>query len=186
MTLPMEKPKKGMLLIAEPFLGDASFERSVVLITDHNADGTVGFVLNRPLDLRIEQVLDSFPSYNPELYYGGPVQKNNLYYLHSKGALIPDSVEVFPGMYWGGKINAIKELLATGLLKEDEIKFFLGYSGWGKDQLLVELHEKSWILAEPTLNLLSTDPKTLWKELILGLGGDYLLWANAPIDPILN
>jgi putative transcriptional regulator len=186
MSLPLEKPAKGLLLIAEPFLGDPSFDRSVILLTDHNEDGSVGFVLNRPLDLRIEQVMDAFPAYKPVLYYGGPVQQNNMYYLHSKGNLIPESTEIYPGLFWGGKISAVKEMLAAGLLKDDEIKFFLGYSGWGKDQLLGEMHEKSWMLAEPTLDILAANPKTLWKDLLLGMGGDYLLWANSPSDPILN
>ncbi len=182
----LENPATGLLLIAEPFLGDPGFERSVILLTDHNADGSVGFILNRPLDLRIEQVMDSFPVYKPDLFYGGPVQQNNLYYLHNKGALVPDSIEVYPGMFWGGKISAVKELLANGLMEEGDIKLFLGYSGWGKDQLMGEIHEKSWMVVAPTIDILATDPKTLWKELLLGLGGDYRLWANAPSDPILN
>jgi len=182
----MEKPDRGLLLIAEPFLGDPHFERSVILLTDHNEDGTVGFVLNKPMDLRIEQVMDSFPSYKPDLFYGGPVQQNNLYYLHNKGELIPDSTEIYPGMFWGGKISAVKEMLSTGLMREGDIKFFLGYSGWGKDQLLGEIESQSWMVVKPSIDLISTNPKTMWKELLISLGGDYLLWANAPIDPILN
>ena len=137
-------PKKGQYLIAEPFLGDPSFERSVVLLTDHHEDGSVGFVLNRPLDLRMEQVLDEFPPFSQPLYYGGPVQQNNLYYLHTKGDLINDSVEISPGLFWSGSITGVKEMLKSGLMVEDDIKFFLGYSGWGKDQLEGELKENSW------------------------------------------
>lgn len=186
MSLPIEKPAKGLLLIAEPFLGDPTFERSVIILTEHNEDGSVGFVLNRALDLKMEQVLDQFPVYNPPLFHGGPVQQNNLYYLHNKGELIPESVEITPNLFWGGKLSAVKEMISTGLMTESDIKFFLGYSGWGKDQLLGEINENSWMVVRPKINLLATDHKTLWKELLIDLGGDYLLWANSPSDPILN
>lgn len=180
------KPKKGQYLIAEPFLGDPSFERSVILITNHDDDGTVGFVLNRPLDLRMEQVLDAFPDYSRPLYYGGPVQQNNLYYLHNKGDLITNSVQISKDLYWNGSISAVKEMLSSGLMKEDDIKFFLGYSGWGKNQLDSEFKENSWRLVRSEVNPITSDPATLWKQMLLDLGGDYKLWANSPSDPILN
>ena len=186
MSLPIENPDKGKLLIAEPFLGDPSFERTVILLTDFNTDGAVGFVLNRPLDLRMEQVLVDFPAFKPNLFYGGPVQQNNLYYLHNQGELIPDSVEVLPGLFWGGKISAVKEMLKPGIMGEKDIRFFLGYSGWGKEQLANEIKENSWMVVTPSINLLNTDTKTLWKDLLFDLGGDYRLWANSPSDPILN
>lgn len=186
MSLLFSNPRKGRLLIAEPFLGDPSFERTVILLTDHNTDGSVGFVLNRPLDLRMAQVLDAFPQYDTNLFYGGPVQQNNLYFLHNKGALIPESEMVSEGLFWGGNISAVKEHLQTGIMQQSDIKFFLGYSGWGKDQLANEIKENAWLVMQPTANLLQTNVKTLWKDLLFDLGGDYRLWANAPSDPILN
>lgn len=186
MSVPYTKLQKGRLLIAEPFLGDPSFERTVILVTDHSDDGSVGFVLNRPLDLRMEQVLDAFPAYNAQLYYGGPVQQNNLYFLHNKGQLVPESEEIAPGLFWGGKIAAVKEMLQTGMMEQSDIRFFLGYSGWGKDQLDNEIKEHAWVVVRPSINVLQTNSKTLWKDLLLDLGGDYRLWANAPSDPILN
>ncbi len=186
MSLQIENLSKGCLLIAEPFLGDPSFERTVVLLTDHNDDGSVGFVLNRPLDLRMEQVLDGFPEFEEQLFYGGPVQQNNLYYLHNKGELIPESVEINPGLYWGGKLSAVKEMLNSGIMTESDIRFFLGYSGWGKDQLKGEITESSWLVVKSSINLLTGSTKTLWKDLLMDIGGDYRLWANSPSDPILN
>ena len=186
MSIPLETPDKGRLLIAEPFLSDPGFDRSVVLLTDYTFDGAVGFVLNRPMDLHMEQVLDDFPPYEPQIYFGGPVQQNNLYYLHRRGDLIIDSQEVLPGLFWGGKISAVKEMLRSGLMPQDEIRFFLGYSGWGKAQLSNEIKERSWLVIKPNVDVLATDAKSLWKNLILDMGGDYRLWANAPSDPILN
>lgn len=182
----IEKPAKGKLLVAEPFLGDASFERTVILLIDYNDDGAVGLVLNRPLDLRMEQLLADFPEYNAQVLYGGPVQQNNLYYLHNKGSLVPESEEILPGLFWGGKISVVRELLDSGAMLPADIKFFLGYSGWGKVQLSDELTEKSWLIVEPEIDILGINSRTLWKDLLLDLGGDYMLWANAPRDPILN
>ena len=186
MSLTIEKPAKGRLLIAEPFLGDPNFERTVILITDHDDNGTVGFVLNKPTELHIEQLLENFPEYDKNVFYGGPVQHNNLFYLHTKGDLIPGSEEILPGVFWGGKLGAVKEMLTNGLLSTDDIKFFLGYSGWGKTQLKAEIEEKSWLVVKTNIDVLHFDAKTLWKELIMEMGGDYVLWANAPSDPMLN
>jgi putative transcriptional regulator len=186
MSVQIEKPAKGCLLIAEPFLGDPSFERTVIVLTDHHEDGSVGFVLNRPLDLRMEQVLDGFPKFEEQLFYGGPVQQNNLYYLHNRGDLIPESVEIMPNLFWGGKLSAVKEMLQTGIMNESDIRFYLGYSGWGKGQLEGEITENSWLIVKTQKDLLAGSTRTLWKELMLDIGGDYRLWANSPSDPILN
>lgn len=186
MAIPTLKPEKGKILLAEPFLGDASFERTVVLVTSHDDDGTVGFVLNRALDLQLNQVLDDFPAYQPSLHYGGPVQQNNLFYVHKKGELIPGSEEILPGLFWGGQVGAVKEMLKNGLMTEADIRFFLGYSGWGKGQLMSEIHEKSWVVLQPKIDLLRANFNSLWKDLLSDLGGNYRLWANAPSDPILN
>lgn len=186
MSLTLEKPAKGSLLIAEPFLGDPNFERTVILITDHNAQGTVGFILNRPTDLHMEQLLENFPEYAPKVFYGGPVHHNNLYYLHNKGSLIPNSEEVLPGLFWGGKISAVKEMLSNGLMTQEDIRFYLGYSGWGKAQLDAEILEKSWLVLNSKIDVLHANSKNLWKELLIEMGGDYPLWANAPRDPMLN
>ena len=187
MRLKLDKPSKGKLLVAEPFLGDPSFERSVVLLTEHNNDGSVGFILNQPLDLSLDKLFEDFPSFEANVNYGGPVQKDSLYYIHNKGELIADSLKLSDDLYWGGNINAIKEMISANLITEKDIMFFLGYSGWGKTQLLDEIEENSWLIIENTaIDIIKKNHGDSWRSILSQLDGDYRLWANSPSDPILN
>ncbi|MDX1328971.1 MAG: YqgE/AlgH family protein, partial [Arenibacter sp.] len=142
-----EKPKKGKLLIAEPTLsGDVSFHRSIVLLAEHNGEGSVGFILNKPLNHNINDLVTeieaSFPVYN-----GGPVEQDNLYFIHKVPDLIENSIEIADGIFWGGDFSCIIDLINNRIITENDIRFFLGYSGWSSLQLEEELHSKSWIVA---------------------------------------
>ena len=142
----------------------------------------MGFILNRPLEVTIQDLL---PEINSKfiVYEGGPVEQDNLYFVHRVPDLIPDSVEVSNGIYWGGSFSFLKILLENDVLKNSEIRFFLGYSGWSKQQLLEELSTESWFVSEnDSNNLFSLDNETLWKNKLLQKGGEYKLWANAPSD----
>lgn len=183
----MNELKAGSILIAEPFLGDPNFDRSVVLLTEHGVEGTVGYVLNRPLDLKIESVLPDFPVFDARIFNGGPVEQSNLYFLHSRPDLFNEAIEVSENLYWGGDFTRLVEVVELGLLKESEIRFFLGYSGWGHGQLESELTEKSWLVLSPSvISIFDTEVDQMWRQVISSLGGDYQLWANAPSDPLLN
>jgi putative transcriptional regulator len=181
------KPLKGRLLIAEPsILNDSSFNRAIILITEHTSNNSVGFILNRPLEYTIQDLLPDIKS-DFVIYQGGPVEQDNLYFVHRVPELIPESIEVDNGIYWGGNFESLKYLLNDGSLKKTDIRFFLGYSGWGKNQLKNELNLSSWFISENNIkNIFSTDDESLWKNKILEKGGDYKLWANAPSDINLN
>jgi putative transcriptional regulator len=181
------KPLKGRLLIAEPsILNDSSFNRAIILITEHTDINSVGFILNRPLEYTIQDLLPEIES-DFIIYQGGPVEQDNLYFVHRVPELIPESIEVDNGIYWGGNFESLKYLLNDGSLKKTDIRFFLGYSGWGKNQLKNELNLNSWFISENNIkNILSKDDESLWKNKILEKGGDYKLWANAPSDVNLN
>lgn len=180
-------PAQGKILIAEPMLGDPNFERSVVLLADHNDEGSIGFVLNRPLELKFDDLVLDFPSFDGAIFEGGPVQADNLFYLHSRGSLIPGSEEIMNGVYWGGDLDILKEMMSLEMLAPSDIKFFLGYSGWSAGQLKAELNQKSWLVAESNADLVfETDIDSLWSTIMKKLGGDYALWHNAPLDPNLN
>lgn len=181
------KPHKGRLLIAEPsILNDSSFNRSIVLITEHTANNSVGFILNRPLDYSVNDLLPDI-NCNFIIYQGGPVEQDNLYFVHRVPDLITDSIEVANGVYWGGNFETLKELLNNNLLDTSDIRFFLGYSGWEKKQLEGELESKSWFVTENDFqNIFSADNENLWKNKLLQKGGNYKLWANAPSDINLN
>ncbi len=180
-------PEKGKILIAEPLLGDPNFDRTVVLLADHNEEGSVGFVLNRPVDLDFDDLVLDFPSFEADIFEGGPVQGDNLFFIHRKGDLIPGSEEIMNGVFWGGDLEILKEMIALEMVKSDDIKFFLGYSGWSAGQLNQELEQQSWLVAESDANLVfDHDIDGLWSTIMKQLGGDYALWHNAPMDPSLN
>ncbi|GGC78955.1 transcriptional regulator [Flavobacterium lutivivi] len=183
-----EKLKKGSLLIAEPsIIGDLSFNRSVILLADHNEDGSVGFIMNKPLKFSLKDLVPEINS-KFKVYNGGPVEQDNLYFIHNVPNLIPGSIEISNGIYWGGNFEVTKDLLNSGLLKKKNIRFFLGYSGWGINQLETEMQANSWILYKNIYgkNILSIAGTSFWKEKIVELGGEYLIWSNAPENPILN
>lgn len=180
-------PTKGRLLIAEPnILNDKSFNRSVILLSEHNESGSIGFILNKPSEYKLEDLVPELTS-EFEVFYGGPVEQDNLYFIHKIPHLLPDSIKISETIYWGGNFKVLTNLLLENKLKTDDIKFFLGYSGWSNDQLDEELKSNSWVVVENSYkNILKVDIKEVWKNNMIKLGGEYLIWANAPKDPILN
>jgi putative transcriptional regulator len=183
-----EKLKKGLLLIAEPsIIGDLSFNRSVILLADHNQEGSVGFIINKPLKYTINDLVPDVEA-NFKIYNGGPVEQDNLYFIHNIPHLITNSVEISNGIFWGGDFELTKNLINTGQVKKDNIRFFLGYTGWESQQLENEMKSNSWILSENLYEnkIIGKSTTDFWKEKILELGGDYIIWSNAPENPMLN
>ena len=172
------KIKKGQLLLSEPsLLGENSFNRSVVLLAEYSNEGTVGFILNKPLEFTIGDLIADINS-SLTVYNGGPVEQDNLYFIHTVPQKIKDSIEISNGIYWGGDFESLKSLLNENEILKTEIRFFLGYSGWNKDQLENELKENSWLLIENKEkgNLLAKPTSVFWKEKIEAQGGDYVLF----------
>jgi putative transcriptional regulator len=181
-------PQKGSLLVAEPsIIGDMSFNRSVILLSHHTETGSVGFILNKSLDLTLDELVPSV-KIKFDLYNGGPVEQDNLYFIHKVPDLIPGSIEISNGIYWGGSFDAIIELINNKVINESEIKFFLGYSGWDAEQLQVELESDAWLVAEDVnySQILVAKDAVFWKNEIQKIGGDYLIWQNAPENPSYN
>jgi len=190
MKTPMisSEPQKGKLLIAEPALtGDVSFNRSVVLLAEHNTEGSVGFILNKPLAYQISDLVDEI-EIPFQVYNGGPVEQDNLYFIHKVPHLINNSIEISDGIYWGGDFDTTISLINRKVISEDDIRFFLGYSGWSSLQLDLELTSKSWIVIqnEYESEIIQKSSIAFWKEKMVELGGNYLLWSNAPENPSLN
>lgn len=182
------KPKKGHLLIAEPStIGDVSFNRSVVLLADHNEEGSIGFILNKPLGYTIHDLIPEIQG-SFKIFNGGPVEQDNLYFIHNVPDLIPDSIEISNGIYWGGDFESTKELINQGLIKKSNIRFFLGYSGWEANQLEEELESNAWIISENSYQnkIIGKPSASFWKEKIMEQGGEYLIWSNAPENPTFN
>jgi putative transcriptional regulator len=181
-------PARGKLLISEPALRDFYFSRSVVLLAEHSdEEGSVGLILNKPINLKLKDVVKEFPTNEFPLYLGGPVHPDRLFYLHTLGERIPGSMEILEGLFWGGEIEKLMELVDLKLVNPEEVRFFIGYSGWEPKQLDRELKEDSWIVTQCSLDTVMSDkPESIWGNMLKELGDDYAIWANFPADPILN
>ncbi|MDD5151680.1 MAG: YqgE/AlgH family protein [Flavobacterium sp.] len=183
-----EKLKKGSLLIAEPsIIGDLSFNRSVILLADHNEGGSVGFIINKPLKYTLHDLIPEIKA-TFKIYNGGPVEQDNLYFIHNIPEIIPNSIEISNGVYWGGEYETTKELINKGKISKDNIRFFLGYTGWEVDQLENEMKGNSWIITKNNYKnkIVGKSAASFWKKQIMELGGNYLIWSNAPENPYLN
>ncbi|HUR10455.1 MAG TPA: YqgE/AlgH family protein [Flavitalea sp.] len=183
----MIDPGPGVLLIAEPFLKDPNFMRTVVFLCDHQEEGSFGFVINRSYEHTLDELMNDLGDLKIPVFYGGPVQMDTIHFLHQYPDKIEGSYEVLNGIYWGGDFEHTIQLLKTGEIDTGKIRFYIGYSGWGTGQLNDELKEKSWLTAEATRKLVfhkKTDE--IWKDALKHLGGDYEMMINFPTDPQLN
>ena len=183
----MVNPGPGILLIAEPFLKDPNFSRTVVFLCDHQDEGSFGFVINRVFGHTLNELMNDLDELKLPVFYGGPVQMDTIHFLHQYPDLIPGSYEVLDGIYWGGDFETALDLLRSGKADSNKIRFFIGYSGWGEGQLKDELKEKSWLLVQATRKIVF--PKEIsetWKDSLRLLGGDYEMLINFPSDPQLN
>ncbi|MBC8046114.1 MAG: YqgE/AlgH family protein [Fimbriimonadaceae bacterium] len=181
-------PAAGLFLLSEPFMPDPNFKRTVVLLCEHIEDGgTVGFILNKTLEIKVSDALVDFDEIQNDLFYGGPVAEDTLHYLHCYGDLIEDSLHIVDDVYWGGNFEQLTNLLKAGTLDANKIKFFLGYSGWSEGQLDAELKENSWIVAPAKGSyVFGIQENALWKNVLHDLGGEYSQLINYPENPILN
>lgn len=181
------KPSRGKILISEPLLMDYYFKRSVVLLAEHNDEGSFGVIMNKPLSVKLNEVVKDFPDFDCGIYLGGPVQSDSLFFIHTLGDKIVGSQEIIDGIYWGGEMEAIKEMIVLNLIKPDEIRFYIGYSGWSPKQLDEELVKNSWVVSLVKASyLLDTNPSALWKQSLEKLGENYSQWTKYPDDPMLN
>jgi len=186
--LPEDKiPGKGKILISEPFLPDTFFNRSIVYLTDHNPKGSVGFILNKKLDIKICDAVSGFEGWNENLNMGGPVAPDTLHYLHNLGHLIPKSVRVDGDIYWGGDIGIIRKLIQSSTINQSQIRFFLGYSGWSAGQLERELKENSWVIAKVKSDtIMNSRGIDTWKRVLRSFKNKYRMWADFPESPEMN
>lgn len=178
----------GQLLLAEPFMEDKNFKRSVVLLTDHDdLNGTVGFIVNKFVKVHLNELLEDFPKFEANVYYGGPVQTDSLHFVHNIGDKLDGGVEIRDGIFWGGNFETLKVLIENNQVNPWNFKFFLGYSGWDVGQLEIEMNEHSWIITDAVPQyVLEHTSINLWKKILYEMGGKYKMMASYPEHPSLN
>jgi putative transcriptional regulator len=181
-------PTSGRVLISNPFLSDYFFRRAVVLLIEHGTDGSFGVIVNKPLEVQLRQITQSFPESDTTINLGGPVKTDGLFYLHSLGASLPGSIEVLKGVYWGGDLETLNYLLKSNAdLINSQVRFYLGYAGWERNQLNEELLNRSWVVADAHRHEVFGEVKTtLWQEKVQALGSSFAPWLNFPPDPSFN
>lgn len=184
----MIAPQPGTLLIADPFLKDPNFLRTVVLICRHSREeGSFGFTLNRLYDLTLGELIPEMEGFENPIFIGGPVQMDSLHFIHQYPEYFNDCEKIDHNIFWGGDFEKLKLLMKDKVIDEQKIKFFIGYSGWATGQLELEIEEKSWLSVKGTGNIVfNTALGDIWKASLVQLGGNYEKLVHYPTDPQLN
>jgi putative transcriptional regulator len=190
----VQKPSLGGIIVAEPFMANPHFKRSAVLITEFDTKGTVGFILNKVTEFSVNEAIDEFPFIDTQLYFGGPVETETLFYIHTLGKKLKNSSHLCQNLWFGGDYDHLRLLVDTNQVKTNQIRFFAGYAGWEPHQLEFEISEKSWIVhqSSPSIRadvkkwIFDYAPENLWGDVLRSMGDKYKLLANFPSDPNLN
>ena len=181
----MKEIKKGKLLISTPnVLGDLYFNRSIIILTEVKDEEVVGFILNKCLDYSLSDLYKNVKNNKIKVHSGGPVNQDNLYFIHNKPNVISDSVKFFNGLYWGGNFESVIESINSEKLDDSSIKFFSGYTGWSYDQLRDEIENDSWIISNNDDKIeFNKDSKKLWGDYMKKMSTEFKIWSNAPENP---
>jgi putative transcriptional regulator len=180
--------KKGRVLLAEPFMLDPNFKRTAVLLCEYSMEeGGVGFVMNKPLNMRVDSLIEDFPEFDAEVFFGGPVATDTIHYVHNVGDLLDDSQPVTNGVFWGGDFEKLKFLITSELITSSNIRFFVGYSGWSNGQLENELEMGSWVTADMDTNyLFRSEPDDLWQQVMQNKGDRFSVISQVPDEANWN
>lgn len=182
-------PQPGGLLISAPFLRDHHFSRSVVLMIEHNDEGSMGIVLNKNFSnlMILNELVPALEYLSPiPLYKGGPIGRETLFYLHTLSHL-KDALPLGNGLYLNGDFKQMQEYILSGAPTQGVVRFFMGYAGWQKGQLEREIEENTWMVSNDyKIDLLNMYLRDLWQETLCDLGGKYAIWSRYPLYPIMN
>lgn len=177
---------KGKILISTPDVSGDIFSRSVVLIVEHNENGAFGFILNKK-NKKMSEKFNNFFDFDIAVYDGGPVENEKVFFIIKDKNITKDYTEISDGYFLTEDLETIINAVLNENLKTADMKIFSGYSGWSSTQLENEVSKKLWIVVD-LYNLDYTLPndQNLWKNIMQNLGGEFLLWANAPENITLN
>ncbi len=183
-------PAPGRFLIALPTLRDPNFTRTVVLLCEHNDEGSVGLIVNRPTPVKLAGGIPGPLAEAREgevLFQGGPVSPSHIFALHNVPRLMGDSREVVPGVWFTPGSEGVAERLRQPPQPGESLRLYAGYAGWGAGQLDAELQQTAWIVGPAVADLVyAPNPKATWARALQAIGGAAAFLATAPEDPRLN
>lgn len=179
------KPQKGRILISDPFQSDEYFQRSVVYLCEHSNQGTFGFVLNNLVDINLNQLHPSFPNIPIEMSIGGPVETESMYFIHTLGNELNDSILIDKNICMGGDFRQLYSFITLEHIQANQIKFFLGYSGWSPGQLDEEINRNAWVVAEieDSIDVMNNQSADAWNQFMKKMGQKFNIMTNFPLDP---
>lgn len=178
---------KGKVLISQPFMMDENFRRTVILIAEHDDEGTIGFVLTRPVDMELEGLISAFPKFAARVGHGGPVGQDAIHYVHNLGKELKDSLPITDGLWWSGDFEQLISMVDLGKVSTSDILFFIGYSGWSPGQLDDEIKAGSWIISSLTVKeVLTEDPMELWKTILKPINSNFKVISEMPDSDVYN
>ncbi len=182
------KPGVGRVLISEPLMNEGIFGRSVVLLVENNADGTIGYILNKHSGFTIQQLLPLFKGFTSSVFIGGPVATNSVHFIYKAKENLLNSKKIGENLYWGGNINELHKMMVSNMIDPNDVRFFVGYSGWAKNQLNEELLKGFWIVNYFSKEVYFEDNaiSVLWKRNVVLLEKKFHFWLNIPVNPSLN
>lgn len=180
------KPKQGLVLVSEPFAPDNIFSRTIILLAEHNEEGTVGLILNKPFNRKISDFSSEFGNFDINVSLGGPVESEHIYYIHTYGKIIPGSIQIKDDLFWGGEFKIIQIMSEAGKLDNNKIRFFVGYSGWSSEQLANEIKKDYWLVSEIDVKTIMQNDKKIWDKTVSALDTPYKVWQYFPENPNLN
>ena len=181
---------KGFFLIANPVLPDPNFSRTVVLLCNHDEHGSFGLVVNREAELKPAEIfaeIDLLSSYRGRVYIGGPVSQSQMFFICRSREPIAELDKICEGVYLGMDWNFLENVLDRIPDPEQNIRFFLGYSGWGAGQLAGEMEQRSWLTCEANEDFVfENNLDHIWPGVVKSMGKEYEYLIHAPVNPQLN
>lgn len=183
-----QKAVQGCVLLSDPFTQDSYFSRSAILLCRHNKKETFGFVLTNYIEIDLHKLDENLPEIITKISFGGPVEKDNLFYIHTFGKEIEGAEQIIDTLYFGGDYEMLFELIKADPKRINEVRFFIGYAGWDFDQLNNEMKDHSWIAVTNITEkeILSTSSDHFWKDCMTKQGSKFEMISNFPLNPNEN
>lgn len=179
--------KAGDILIAKPFLQDGYFKRSVIYVCEHNKDGSLGFIVNKSHGLLLRDIFPHLKNANFQLFEGGPVSPNQLFYTHTLGTKLSGSQHIIDNIYWGGDFLKLCQMIEEGEVDSSNIRFYIGYSGWSEEQLDTEMENNMWFTKDSNyMDLIQENSDDLWGNELVKINARYKVFSDYAFDPSLN